>query len=113
MTLSTRAATLTRLSNPLFSGDRGRRKHVAQSDPFRKLTQLAIVLGAASLLACGGPSIGGHRNTTSSALQGTWTGESNGLVLTFTAEAARCDWGCAANARGTYLRRATGQTGSF
>jgi hypothetical protein len=74
---------------------------------------LAIVLAVTSLIACNvGPSIGSHPRP-SSALKGTWTGETNGLVLTFTAGVGGCDWGCSADAQGTYLRRATGQTGSF
>jgi hypothetical protein len=110
MTISTLEQTRSRLSIPHVADDRDRPKYAAARGLCRTLALVAVVT---SLTACDvGPSIAG-KPRPSSALQGTWIGETNGLVLTFTAGLGRCDWGCGADAQGTYLRRATGQTGSF
>ncbi|HET7553400.1 MAG TPA: hypothetical protein VFK04_19050 [Gemmatimonadaceae bacterium] len=64
-----------------------------------------------SLVACMGDLL----NTNSypdSQFVGSWSGEVNGVTITFTMDTSTCVWGCSAEGVGSFVRSATGDSGS-
>ena len=64
-----------------------------------------------SLVACMG-DIFSPNYRTDTQFTGKWSGEMDGVKITFSIDTGTCEWGCSAGGVGSFVRSATGESGS-
>ncbi|HEY9428251.1 MAG TPA: hypothetical protein VIR34_13930 [Gemmatimonadaceae bacterium] len=81
-------------------------------------TIFGILALSLSLAACMGDifssdSFGsGASSGPDTQFTGSWSGEVNGFRITFSIDTGMCEWGCSARGVGSFVRSATGDSGS-
>jgi hypothetical protein len=71
-----------------------------------------------SLAACMGDILSsdsfgsGDPPHTDTQFTGAWSGDVNGVRITFSIDTGTCEWGCSARGIGSFVRSATGDSGS-